>query len=141
MILGHHAHILKPVEIYRGKPIFYSLCNFAFDMRYSRDAWNDPERAERRRHLNPSWTYDPDFEAYPFPKDSRKTMYLKIACEDRRVTNVSCVPVMINQNAQPTRVKSGTPEFDDILEYMRRITKHEKMRTEYVATGDEFVLA
>jgi poly-gamma-glutamate capsule biosynthesis protein CapA/YwtB (metallophosphatase superfamily) len=32
IILGHHAHILKPIEIYKGKLIIYSLCNFAFDL-------------------------------------------------------------------------------------------------------------
>jgi poly-gamma-glutamate synthesis protein (capsule biosynthesis protein) len=30
LIIGHHPHILQPIEIYRGKPIFYSIGNFAF---------------------------------------------------------------------------------------------------------------
>jgi poly-gamma-glutamate synthesis protein (capsule biosynthesis protein) len=30
LILGHHAHALQPVEIYRGKPICYGLGNFVF---------------------------------------------------------------------------------------------------------------
>ncbi len=29
LILGHHAHMIKAVEYYRGKPCFYSLGNFA----------------------------------------------------------------------------------------------------------------
>ncbi len=32
VILGHHAHMLLGVEYYKGRPIFYSLGNFAFDM-------------------------------------------------------------------------------------------------------------
>ncbi|MBI2509607.1 MAG: CapA family protein [Betaproteobacteria bacterium] len=31
-IIGHHAHMLLGVEFYRGRPIFYSLGNFAFDL-------------------------------------------------------------------------------------------------------------
>jgi len=31
MICGHHSHSLHPVEVYRGKPIFYSLGNFLFE--------------------------------------------------------------------------------------------------------------
>lgn len=31
LILGHHAHILKPIEMYKGKAIFYSLGNFAME--------------------------------------------------------------------------------------------------------------
>jgi poly-gamma-glutamate capsule biosynthesis protein CapA/YwtB (metallophosphatase superfamily) len=30
VVAGHHPHIIQPVEIYRGRPIFYSLGNFAF---------------------------------------------------------------------------------------------------------------
>lgn len=30
LIVGHHPHSLQEVEIYRGKPIFYSLGNFIF---------------------------------------------------------------------------------------------------------------
>ena len=31
LVLGHHPHIVQPVESYRGKPICYSLGNFVFD--------------------------------------------------------------------------------------------------------------
>ena len=30
VIIGHHPHSLQDVEVYRGKPIFYSLGNFVF---------------------------------------------------------------------------------------------------------------
>lgn len=30
-IVGHHAHCVQPLEIYKGKPIFYCLGNFCFD--------------------------------------------------------------------------------------------------------------
>jgi poly-gamma-glutamate capsule biosynthesis protein CapA/YwtB (metallophosphatase superfamily) len=31
IVFGHHPHEVQGAEIYRGKPIFYSLGNFAFD--------------------------------------------------------------------------------------------------------------
>lgn len=39
VILGHHAHQFQGIELYKGKPIFYSLGNFIFDQ-------NDPENQE-----------------------------------------------------------------------------------------------
>lgn len=39
MILGHHPHQFQGIEIYKGKPILYSLGNFIFDQ-------NDPENME-----------------------------------------------------------------------------------------------
>lgn len=31
LVIGSHPHVVQPVEIYRGKAIFYSLGNFMFD--------------------------------------------------------------------------------------------------------------
>jgi poly-gamma-glutamate capsule biosynthesis protein CapA/YwtB (metallophosphatase superfamily) len=33
MIIGGHPHVLQGMEIYKGKPVFYSLGNFIFDFR------------------------------------------------------------------------------------------------------------
>lgn len=30
LVLGHHPHVLQPVELYKGKPILHSLGNFIF---------------------------------------------------------------------------------------------------------------
>jgi len=34
-LIGHHPHVFQVVEIYRGRPIFYSLGNLLFDQRDS----------------------------------------------------------------------------------------------------------
>ncbi len=39
MILGHHPHQFQGMELYKGKPILYSMGNFLFDQ-------NDPENME-----------------------------------------------------------------------------------------------
>ncbi len=31
IVIGHHPHVLQPMELYKGKYIFYSLGNFIFD--------------------------------------------------------------------------------------------------------------
>ena len=35
IIHGHHPHVIQPSEIYKDKPIFYSLGNFIFDQSWS----------------------------------------------------------------------------------------------------------
>lgn len=34
-VLGSHPHVVEPVEIYKGKPVFYSMGNFVFDQRWN----------------------------------------------------------------------------------------------------------
>ncbi|MCL1868136.1 MAG: CapA family protein [Paludibacter sp.] len=31
VVIGHHPHVVQPIEYYQNKPIFYSLGNFVFD--------------------------------------------------------------------------------------------------------------
>jgi hypothetical protein len=33
LIIGHHPHVIQPLALYNGKPIFYSLGNYAFATR------------------------------------------------------------------------------------------------------------
>ena len=37
IVVGHHPHVIQPVEEYKGKLIFYSLGNFLFDMIWSKN--------------------------------------------------------------------------------------------------------
>lgn len=34
-IIGHHPHVIQDIELYKGKPVFYSLGNFIFDQYFS----------------------------------------------------------------------------------------------------------
>ncbi|MFA5748100.1 MAG: AmmeMemoRadiSam system protein B [Candidatus Absconditabacterales bacterium] len=37
VIIGHHPHVIQDIEIYKGKPIIYSLGNFLFDQNFSKE--------------------------------------------------------------------------------------------------------
>lgn len=37
VIIGHHPHVIQEMEIYKNKPIFYSLGNFVFDQYFSKN--------------------------------------------------------------------------------------------------------
>lgn len=37
VVIGHHPHVIEEMEIYKDKPIFYSLGNFIFDQYFSKD--------------------------------------------------------------------------------------------------------
>lgn len=37
IIVGHHPHVVQDIQLYKNKPIFYSLGNFIFDQYFSDD--------------------------------------------------------------------------------------------------------
>jgi poly-gamma-glutamate synthesis protein (capsule biosynthesis protein) len=62
-VIGHHPHVLHGIEVYRGRPIFYSLGNFLFhSMRSSaphRDRAYPPTPGERCAPTSTSWAGSP----------------------------------------------------------------------------------
>ena len=37
LVIAHHPHVVEEIEVYKNKPIFYSLGNFIFDQYFSQD--------------------------------------------------------------------------------------------------------
>lgn len=134
MVLGCHAHILKGMEFYRGKPIVHSLANFALDL------WMTPEHAASRgfreiQALSPGW--EPDFDSsYNFPPDSRMSIAVEATLTDSGVTDFALVPVWIDRDSAPRFVKAREPEFRRVLDYLQEITEAAGLVTRYVPDGD-----
>jgi poly-gamma-glutamate synthesis protein (capsule biosynthesis protein) len=139
LILGTHAHILKGIEVYAGKVIFYSLCNFALDLRAPEELLESPQHREIEI-LNPGWKPDPEYPTYFMPPDSRKTIIAKCTIADRRIKRVSFLPVYINKQSQPEVLTSTDQRFGEVAEYIAQITRDQGLEIEYTVEGDEVVI-
>jgi poly-gamma-glutamate capsule biosynthesis protein CapA/YwtB (metallophosphatase superfamily) len=134
LILGHHAHILKGVEVYRGKAIFYSLCNFAMDLRMDK-AHAESKGFKEIQGLHPDWV--PDFDSlYNFPPESRMTLIARATLTRTGAQQVGFLPAYINRNAQPEILAAGDPRFDEIVRYMRRVSESQGLPVRLVPEGD-----
>ena len=117
LILGHHAHILKGIEIYRGKAIFYSLGNFAIDLPMT-PAHAASQGFREIQALSPEWV--PNFDSlYNFPPDSRMTGVLRAVLANTGVTDLVFLPALINDNAQPEVLRSGDSRFTRVHDYLQ----------------------
>ncbi len=119
LILGHHAHILKGFEVYRGRAVFYSIGNFAVDLRID-EAHANSQSFREIQSLNPNWIVDLD-GLYNFPEDSRKSVLVRITLESGKIQCVSLLPAYINRNAQPQVVRPEDPRFGEIADYFLQI--------------------
>jgi poly-gamma-glutamate capsule biosynthesis protein CapA/YwtB (metallophosphatase superfamily) len=139
LILGHHAHILKGIEVYAGKVIFYSLCNFALDLRAPKELLERPGHKEIER-LNPDWKPDPEYPTYFMPPDSRKTIIAKCIISNRRLKSVSFLPTYINKQSQPEVLVSKDQRFGEVIGYIEEITRDQGLETGYAIQGNEVVV-
>lgn len=133
VVLGHHAHILKGVEIYRERPIFYSLGNFAVDLRI--DAAHAASTSFREiQILNPKWVVDLD-GLYNFPEDSRMTLAIELILNARGIEQVNMLPAYINSNAQPRLLTPTEPQFAQVGNYLGQVCRAAGLNGRWMQRG------
>jgi len=138
LILGHHAHSIKAIEVYKGKVCFYSIGNFMttgsaqvgvagigiFD-------WNLIWYQIDKECLPPNGQYH-------FPSHCRKTMIAKVVMNKKGIERVSFLPAFINPQAQPYPVKRDDPKFQEILDFAEWVSDQHPHR--FRVEGDEVVI-
>jgi poly-gamma-glutamate capsule biosynthesis protein CapA/YwtB (metallophosphatase superfamily) len=146
LVLQHHAHILKGIEVYKGKAIFYSLCNFALELPIRKESQGRPPGLEElvRWEMYPDYLpfakYDPSCPTFPFHPEARQSLMVKCIITNKKIRRVSFLPVYLNNQAEPEIQKRGDAKFAEIVNYMEEISRNQKLTTEYRVRGDEVVI-
>jgi poly-gamma-glutamate synthesis protein (capsule biosynthesis protein) len=60
VVVGHHAHILRGIELYRGRPIFHGIGNGCVVTHALSPAQDHPARAEWARRRRELFGFEPD---------------------------------------------------------------------------------
>jgi len=133
-VFGHHPHLLKGIEIYRGRPIFYSLGNFALEQPH---VW-DPQilRTDGFKHLqslNPTWSLD---RAYTLPPDTRWSGIARLELT-AEATRVSFQPAWIDDSSAPVVLEPADPRFRDAAEFLREASRSAGLDTRIEERGTQ----
>ena len=135
VFIAHGEHRLMPIEIYKGRPIFYSLANFFWSdilEPLSASTWETNRDLAIRSSADPAKATDADLlaawnsEAFDDPRVF-ETVIAVTRWEAGRVADVRLYPVDLGYGERLTR--SGTPRLASppvarrILERLQRISK------------------
>lgn len=145
LILGHHAHILKPIELYHGKAIFYSLGNFAMEevtdmLRDVRAKGQDMKTSKSHREMT---AISEGFKTSTrsFPIDCYMTMIARWIIRDKKIERVSFLPAYLPTDGIPYVVPADDPMFMQIYDYMSKITTAQRLDAGiYHINGGEVLL-
>lgn len=137
-IVGHHPHVLKGVEIYRERPIFYSLGNFAIEQPH---IW-DPAitRTASFRHLvslNPQWSLE---APYMLPEITRMSGIAKLLIANGRV-EARFKPAWITDDCAPQALNAADPRFAQVEGLLRDSCSEAGLATTISRAGDELCLS
>jgi poly-gamma-glutamate capsule biosynthesis protein CapA/YwtB (metallophosphatase superfamily) len=134
IVIGHHPHVPKAVEVYRGKVCFYSVGNFMTTGRLV-------TKAKSRQEWNVFW-YDPNWDAdssYRFPRHAKNILLPKIVFGKKGVERVGVILGYVNQLAQPLALACDDERFIPALEYLEWVS--DQFPHDFSIEGDEVVIA
>lgn len=141
-VIAHHAHIMRGIEIYRGRPIFHGLGNFVTVTRaLSMGDDNSPERqawAKRRKKLF-GFSPDPAMPTYAFHPESRNTAIVVVRVADDGAVTAGFVPCWIDEDARPVPL-GDTEEGRRVAGYIEDITREVELDTVFEWAGDVVIV-
>jgi poly-gamma-glutamate capsule biosynthesis protein CapA/YwtB (metallophosphatase superfamily) len=136
-ILGHHPHLLKGVEIYRSRPIFYSLGNFAIEQPH---VWDPAITASASfRHLvslNPQWQPD---AVYMLPENTRMSGIAKLLVGPDDV-ETRFLPAWITDDSVPHIIGASDPHFEMIRKFLAASSRDAGLATRFETRGEEILI-
>ncbi|MFI6694047.1 CapA family protein [Streptomyces sp. NPDC050433] len=115
VVLGHGPHQLRGIEVYRNRPIFYSLGNFVFmqnrQFPLTREAWRRTG-LDLSRHT-PSEMLEEKRSKGPFAdRIWYESVAVSLSFENRDTTDVTIHPVTLTFDT-PHHSDRGTPQLAD----------------------------
>jgi len=131
LVLQHHAHILKGIEVYNGKAIFYGLGNFALEHPLHKGSYRASLRKFFRVKPIPGW------EKFTYLADARMTMVAKAYIQDKKIQKVTYIPAYVNPNLEPEVVTRKDPRAQEVFDYVSKISESEELKVSYSWEGDE----
>ena len=132
LILGHHAHVPKAIEVYRGNVCFYSLSNFIMSA---------PEASQARMSRMVTQygvALNPDYPRLPYGTDAKRTLIARAVCTPHGVQRVSFLPTLIDKQLRPEVLRHDDPRFDEAVRYMAWVSDAFDPRLQIY--GDEVVI-
>lgn len=141
IIIGQHPHIMKGIEVYKGKVIFFSLSNFS--MRRPRDFKFKPVVASGRYWVDRFGIRaeaDPDCPRYPYDIDSQKNILVKCDIVDKEIRRVAYLPLWMNRDAVLMPVSRSDPRSEEHLSYMQWMCGSQRIDTTFSREGDDVVI-
>lgn len=133
MVVGHHPHILKGIEIYKNAPIFYSLGNFAIESPSAFKAGLEQSAGfSEIKTLNPNWVKK---DKILLPQDSLKTCIVSFKVKENKLQSVNIIPCYINDQAQPVVLEPKDSRFAEVTRYLQLITEEMNLNAKLYHNG------
>jgi poly-gamma-glutamate synthesis protein (capsule biosynthesis protein) len=112
LIIGHHAHLLKGIELYKGKAILYSIGNFAMGRSGESLGVLAPEGRYRFADVY-DMPVSPDY-TYRHKQYYKHSVLVDVAMDSDGTLGLELRPVYIEDGPRPVLLARDDPRFEEV---------------------------
>jgi poly-gamma-glutamate capsule biosynthesis protein CapA/YwtB (metallophosphatase superfamily) len=141
VVISHHAHLIRGMEFYCGKPIFHGLGNGCVVTRALSPGQDNPARAawvERRKKLF-GFEPDPEYSLAPFHPDAVNAILGRLKWHDDGRIEAGFVPVHVEAPGRP--IIADEAQAAATIAYVARITREAGLPPLSLRSRDDMVVA
>jgi len=140
VVIAHHAHILRGIEIYRGRPIYHGLGNGVVVTRALSLEQDHPARAAWARRRRELFGFEPlpDYPLYPFHPEARNAMLADVTVAPGGGITAGFRPCWVEPSGVPvpcTRDERG----EAVAAYVAHISAQAGLETRFAWVDDRVV--
>jgi hypothetical protein len=151
LILADHAHMLRGVEFYKGRPIFHGISNFVLGMpaptevkvptRTGEQAWAVTNFLSKQKDIMGPyvWGEPSSDEGSLFHPETMLTIIAKCTIDGGKISRVGYIPCFTHEQGHPEVFKNDE-RGQQVFDYMDKITKAAGLNARYEWEGDEVVI-
>jgi poly-gamma-glutamate capsule biosynthesis protein CapA/YwtB (metallophosphatase superfamily) len=145
-VVGHHAHILRGVEVYKGRPIYHGVNHFVAVYADPKNATMAPgginmhdRHAFRKAFREPAPNDRDPNSNFRYAPESRHTMIAAMKLTKNGVETAGFIPCWINLEEQPEPFGQGDARGAEVVSYISEITRGIGSDAEFTWQGDRVV--
>ena len=122
VVIGHHAHIMRGIEVYRGKAIYHGLGNGCVVTRALSPSQDHPARAQWARKRRELFGFEPDpaYDLAPFHPEAVNAIIARLTCSPDGGIDYGFIPVYVEAPGRPIRATGAVAR--SVAAYLERIT-------------------
>ena len=132
VVIGHHHHFLRGIEVYKGRPIYYGLGHFVFDLPGLDTALTAPELEKLRRMGEYAIYPRAGYPLSPFHEDARMTMIAVCRFRGSHMQSMGFVPCLIDEQNHAMPLDASRGEGARVASYVKQISQEVGLTTKYI---------
>lgn len=139
IVVGHHHHMLRGIEWYRGRPIFYGLGHFVFDFPLPRSG---PAALVEKVEIDPNnddyfgLAAREGWPLHPWHPDARMTAVAWVSLAGTAIDRAGFLPCQLNPAGQVEPLDANSDDGTAVSEYIEAGCTTQQLNTGFRVTDD-----